>query len=49
MDGERERGRGRDRERDRKREIKDPKLECMEDPTVMRISIHEDPMYMLSI
>ena len=47
MDGERERGRERDRERDRKGEIKDPKLECMEDPTVMRISLDEDPMYML--
>ena len=49
MDGERERGRENDGERDRKREIKDPKLECMEDPTVMRISLDEDPMYMLSI
>ena len=29
--------------------IKDPKLEYMQDPTVMRISLHKDPMYMLYI
>ena len=31
----------------REREIQDPKLEYMQDPTVMRISLHKDPMYML--
>ena len=30
----------------REREIQDPKLEYMQDPTVMRISLHKDPMYM---
>ena len=27
--------------------IKDPKLEYMQDPTVMRISLHKDPIHML--